>query len=81
MISVKTSTWSVVNSGVPHWLILGLINILFNIFIYVLDDGTECTLSKFVDDTTLGRMAAILEGCATIQSDLYRLEKWPNFRK
>lgn len=62
-------------------MILGLINILFNIFIYVLDDGTECTLSKFVDDTTLGRMAAILEGCATIQSDLYRLEKWPNFRK
>ncbi|PKU49234.1 rna-directed dna polymerase from mobile element jockey-like [Limosa lapponica baueri] len=64
-------------SGVTQGSILG--PVLFNIFIGDLDDVAECTLTMYTDDTKLGAVPGTLEGCATIQRDISRLEKWADW--
>ena len=74
MISDMKLGWRPVTSGVLHGSILG--PLLFNIFINDINDVADCTLCKFAGNTKLRSVVGSPGGCAALQMDLSRLEKW-----
>ncbi len=61
-------------SGVPQGSVLG--PLLFIIYINNLDSGISSEVSKFADDTKVGRIIRTAQDASELQEDLDRLYDW-----
>ena len=63
-----------VTSGVPQGTVLG--PLLFLIFINDIEDGLECPIRLFADDSILYRQIITEEDSRILQRDLLKLQEW-----
>ena len=73
-VNGEKSDWGCVTSGVPQGSVLG--PLLFIIYIYDLDCGIASDISKFADDTKIGRKVKSATDAAVLQDDLKALYDW-----
>ena len=73
-INGKKSEWGNVTSGVPQGLVLG--SLLFIIYINDLETGINSDISKFADDTKIGRPIKNIDDARMLQDYLNRLYEW-----
>ena len=73
-INGEKSEWGEVTSGVPQGSVLG--PLLFIMYLNDLDTDVSSNLSKFADDTKIGRVINGVEDCQALQNDLDKLHEW-----
>ena len=74
VINGFSSSWRNVISGVPQGSVLG--PVLFLVYVNDIDDGLTCKVSKFADDTKIGRKITTTSDKEELQADLDKLTSW-----
>ena len=74
VVNGTESPWAAVTSGVPQGSVLG--PLLFLVYINDIDEGVSSLISKFADDTKIGRPISDKDDITKLQKDLDLLGKW-----
>ena len=74
VINGEKSGWGDVISGVPQGSVLG--PLLFIMYINDLDNGVNSDISKFADDTKIGRLINLQNDIDQLQRDLDTMHEW-----